>query len=88
MAVTAILNAVYGEERETYVRIISLSANNHGERSVVLFRGFISREGFKSGASYFWEKELDMMLDISTPLWTQAYAELKKLPEFAEATDC
>ncbi|MQT42930.1 hypothetical protein GHO45_18580 [Pseudomonas sp. FSL R10-0765] len=88
MAVTAKLNAVYGEERETYVRIISLSANNHGELSVVLFRGFISREGFKSGASYFWEKELSMMLDVSAPLWSQAYSELKKLTEFSEAVDC
>lgn len=88
MAVTAKLNAVYGEERETYVRIISLSTNNHGESSVVLFRGFISREGFKGGASYFWEKELEMMLDVSALLWPQAYSELKKLPEFAGAIDC
>lgn len=88
MAVTATLDTIYGETRETYVRINSLSTNNHGVSSVVLFRGFISRDGFKSGASYFWEKELSMMLDISAPLWPQAYAELKKLPEFAEAIDC
>lgn len=88
MAVTAVLKTVYGETREAYVRINSLSTNNHGVSSVVLFRGFISRDGFKSGASYFWEKELEMMLNISEPLWPQAYRELKKLPEFALAVDC
>lgn len=88
MAVTVTLDTIYGETRETYVRINTLSTNNHGGGSFVLFRGFISREGYKSGASYFWEKELEMMLHISEPLWPQAYRELKKLPEFALAVDC
>lgn len=88
MAVTATLNTSYGEARETYVRINSLTTNNHGVGSAVLFRGYLNRETFKTGASYFWEKELEIMLNISEPLWPQAYAELKRLPEFAEAIDC
>jgi hypothetical protein len=88
MAVTAKLKTSHGEERDLYVRVNSISTNNHREISLVLFRGFLSKETFQSGASYMWEKELEMHLDVSAPLWPQAYDELKILPEFVDATDC
>lgn len=88
MAITVMLETPYGETRETYVRINSVSASNHGVTSSVLFRGYLSKEAFQSAASYTWEKELEMMLDVSAPLWAQAYGKLKQMPDFAEATDC
>lgn len=87
MAVNVMLKTPYGETRDTYVRVNSVSTSNHGVSSSVLFRGYISREAFQAGASFTWEKELEMMMDVADPLWVQAYAELKSLPEFIDAID-
>jgi|GEM_PF-2423893 len=88
MAVTVMLETPYGETRTTYVRINSVSTNNHGVSSSVLFRGYINREAFKAAAAYTWEKEIEIILDISEPLWPSIYAALKNLPEFSQAEDC
>lgn len=88
MAVTVSLETPYGETREMYVRINSVSTSNHGVSSHVLFRGFLSKEAFQGGSSYMWEREVEMDLDINAPLWTQAYDHLKNFPEFTEAADC
>lgn len=88
MAVTASLLTPHGETRELYVRVNNVEASNHGELATFLFRGFISQEAFAAGGSFMWEEEVQGMVDVSLPLWPQAYAFLKSLDEFADATDC
>lgn len=88
MAISAVVQTPYGEDRDLYIRINNISTSNHGVSSYALFRGFISREAFLAGSSYLWEKELELVLDVSQPIWTQTYLEIKKLPEFADSIDC
>lgn len=88
MAVSASLPTTYGETREVYVRINSASISNHGTMSAFLFRGYVSKEAFRSGSSFIWELEAELLANVSENPWGQAYAHLKKLPEFADATDC
>lgn len=96
MALLANLTTVYGENRELYVRVNSLSSSNHGVASSVLYRGFISEEAYRANGLYVWELELQTMIDVSGAIWTQAYEALKALPAetedgtppFADAIDC
>ena len=88
MAVTASLTTLYGETRDLYVRVNSLSTSNHGVSSSALFRGYIGQEQFQAGGGYVWEFEMDFMVDVSGPIWEQAYAALKDLDYFSGCTDC
>lgn len=88
MAVTTILETRFGESHKIYVRVNSVSTNNHGAISSLLFRGYISREAFKDGGVFVWEKEIKAILDVSSPIWDQAYKHLKELDEFNESVDC
>ena len=88
MAVTASLTTSYGETRDLYVRVNSLSTSNHGVSSSALFRGYMGQEQFQAGGGYVWEFEMDFMVDVSGQIWEQAYEALKGLPEFSVCTDC
>lgn len=88
MALSAKIETSFGEKRAVYVRVNSMIVSNHGLATLVLYRGFLSAESFKGGSSFVWELEAQVDLDVSLPLWDQAYAHLKTLPEFADATDC
>lgn len=89
MGLEVSLKTPYGETyNSAYVRINSVVGNNHGESSLVLFRGYLNKLAFSSGSSYFWEKEIEVNLDVSQSLWPQSYAALKSLSEFSGAVDC
>ena len=88
MAITSNQETSFGEVRNIYIRLNSLSASNHGVKSVALFRGFLSKEAFASGKNYVFEKEIELTLDVSQPAWVQSYAALKTLAEFLNSVDC
>jgi hypothetical protein len=88
MGIIATLQTPFGENRELYVRINSAETSNHGVSSHVLFRGFLSKDAFEAGSNFMWEREIEMHIDVSCPLWVQAYDKLKLLPEFVGAIDC
>lgn len=88
MAVLANLITAFGESRELYVRVNSLSTSNHGVSSNALFRGYISAEAFQAGGAFMWELELDFVVDVSGQIWEQAYDALKEQAEFAVCADC
>ncbi|WP_157971050.1 hypothetical protein [Pseudogemmobacter bohemicus] len=66
----------FGEDREVYIRLNNIEANNHGVPALALFRGFISRAAFEAGAHYVWEASVEFASDVTLPLWPQAYAAL------------
>lgn len=76
MAIKAKVTTMFGEDREVYIRLNSIEASNHGWASHALFRGFLSKDAFKAGAHYVWEKWIEFTPDVSKPIWEQAYAEL------------
>lgn len=88
MALSAKIETSFGEKRAAYVRVNSMIISNHGVASLVLYRGYLSEEAFKGGSSFVWELEVQIDLDVSLPIWNQAYSHLKTLSEFADATDC
>ena len=87
MALVANLETLFGETRNLYVRINNIEANNHGSAASALARGFISKNAFQSGKSYVWEKIFEFNVDVSLPIWEQAYRALKSDPEFFDAID-
>lgn len=87
MAVTANLETSYGETRALYVRVNNVEASNHGAPGYALCRGFFSQAAFEEGKPFVWEQTVEFTPDVSQPIWAQAYAALKALPEFADAVD-
>lgn len=85
MAVICSVETDFGEVRDLYIRVNNIEASNHGSPSVVLFRGFMSKEAFQGGKGYAWEKSLEFFPDISSPLWEQAYAALAEDLELDDA---
>lgn len=78
MAIKAEVMTEYGEERELYIRLNSVSSSNHGIESEALFRGFASKEAFNDGKRYMFEERVMFNADVSLPLWNQAYSVLKE----------
>ena len=76
MAIKASVPTQFGEDREVYIRLNNVEASNHGATSLALFRGFLSKEAFKAGSHYVWEKWVEFTPDVSQPIWPQAYAAL------------
>lgn len=77
MAIKATVETVFGSTQEVYIRLNNVETNNHGVKSVALFRGFVSKEAFDSGKHYVWEHAVEFDADVSAPLWDQAYRQLK-----------
>lgn len=77
MAIQGTVTTEYGEKRNLYIRLNNIEASNHGVPSSAKFRGFISKEAFDSGSRYLWEKDIEFVVDVSLPLWGQAYDALK-----------
>lgn len=88
MALTATLTTQYGETRSLYVRINNLESSNHGVQSNILFRGYVGQAEFAAGGGFVYEQELKVDLDVTQPLWEQAYLALKATEQFANAVDC
>lgn len=76
MAIKATVTTQFGEDREVYIRLNSIEASNHGVLAQALFRGFLSKAAFESGAHYVWECGVEFAPDVSAPIWPQAYAAL------------
>lgn len=76
MAITAKIRTVYGEERECYIRLNNVEANNHYMPATALFRAFLSKEAFESHSHYVAEFDVKFQADVSEPLWSQAYEAL------------
>lgn len=76
MAIAATVRTQFGEDREVYIRLNNVEVSNHGIPAQALFRGFLSREAFESGAHYVWEGSVEFAPDVSEALWPQAYAAL------------
>ncbi len=77
MAILAVVATEYGEERKLYIRLNNIEVNNHGVMSCVKFRGFLSKDAFKEGGKWLWERDVEFFADINKPIWTQAYEVLK-----------
>lgn len=78
MAIQATIETVYGESKSAYIRLNNVEVSNHGVKANALFRGFSSKEAFKSGKHYLYEKSIEFNANVSIPLWEQAYDELLK----------
>lgn len=86
MAIIAKVTTPFGEDRELYIRLNNVEASNHGAASLALFRGFLSKDAFKAGSHYVWEKWIEFTPEVSQPLWSQAYKALVT-QENLEATE-
>jgi hypothetical protein len=85
MAITAPIMTSFGEERECYIRLNSMSASNHGIPASALFRAFLSKEAFQAGSHYVAEFNVEFTADVSAPLWEQAYVALIEQEQFEDA---
>lgn len=89
MALLVTMDTVLGKDKPIYVRVNTLTLSNHGVEAPALLRGFASEEDYRSGAPFVWEREFNVSpIDVSMPLWPQAYENLKKLELFLGAEDC
>jgi len=88
MAIKTNQTTTYGEICNLYVRLNNTEASNHGVKAVALFRGWLSEDAFKSGKGFVFEKSIEINLDVSKPLWQQAYAALKTIDGFEDSVDC
>jgi hypothetical protein len=88
MAIKANLETNFGETRELYVRVNSVELNNHGVPSLALVRGFLSEDGYRAGKPMVYERQVEFAVDLSQPVWCQAYAAVKSLDGFVDAEDC
>ncbi|MDW3059223.1 hypothetical protein [Vibrio sp. 1978] len=77
MAILANVQTKHGEDRELYVRINNVEASNHGVKSSVLFRGFLSQSAFNDGYHYLYEEVIELIVDPASPIWEQAYLAYK-----------
>lgn len=66
-----------GRDVELYVRINSADVSNHGVPSGFLFRGYESKDAFLGGGRYLWERLIDTSIDVSSPIWPQAYDAIR-----------
>lgn len=76
MAIIATITTSFGEERECYIRLNSVEASNHGAPAQALFRAFLSKQAFETGSHYVAEFGVEFAVDVSQPIWPQAYAAL------------
>jgi hypothetical protein len=86
MAITATVATEFGEDREVYIRLNNIEANNHGVKAMALFRGYLSQAAFQAGARYVWEASVEFVPDVSQPIWPQAYAVLEAEADLAGAS--
>lgn len=86
MAIQAKVSTLFGEDRVLYIRLNNVEASNHGEDTLVKFRGFLSKEAFEAGSHFLWEKDISFPADIAEPLWPQAYAYLIEHSLMTEVT--
>ena len=62
---------------ELYVRLNSAEVSNHGVMGNFLFRGYTSKDAFIGGGRFLWEQSLDVSIDVSAPIWKQAYDAIR-----------
>lgn len=66
-----------GRDVELYVRINSAEVSNHGVMGYFLFRGYASKDAFIGGGKFLWEQSLEVSIDVSAPIWSQAYDAIR-----------
>lgn len=66
-----------GRDVELYVRLNSAEISNHGVTSHFLFRGYASKEALIEGGRFLWEQSLEVSIDVSLPIWAQAYDAIR-----------
>lgn len=62
---------------ELYVRLNSAEVSNHGVKGHFLFRGYASKDAFTGGEKFLWEQSLEVSVDVSQPIWKQAYDAIR-----------
>lgn len=67
-----------GEVKDLYLRVNNIDVNNHGADSLILIRGFISRDAFLAGKHFAHEESLEAKIDVEHLPWDQAYDVLKE----------
>lgn len=78
MGITTKIWTEAGEERECYIRMNSIEANNHGVESTALFRAYISEDAYKKGGKFVGAWEVSFVLkDVSGNIWEQSYEAFK-----------
>ena len=82
MAIKATFVDVYSlEERELYVRLNNFDTLSKHAPSAARFRGFLSQDAFKNGASFVWERVVNLNVsmdeDAASP-YEQAFIALKE----------
>lgn len=82
MAIEENVITQFGEERPCYIRLNNVEVSNHGVPAQALFRGFLTRDAFETGASFAWERRIEFTADVSLPLWPQAYGALVAKEKF------
>lgn len=87
MAIKATVTDAYGEERNLYIRLNNMESSNHGVSSLAKFRGFLNQQAFNDKRHYLWEYDIELIADVSLPLWPQAYDALKQAVGFTDAVD-
>ncbi len=88
MGIFATVVTPYEEQpRRLYFRLNHTETSNHGVESIAVFRGYSSKEAFEGLKAFVVEVTVTFEANVSEPLWGQAYAALKALPEFADAED-
>lgn len=78
MAILTEIETNTGEVKELYLRVNNIDVSNHGVKALALIRGFISEDAFKGGKCYAHEEEIEVSVDVKTPVWDQVYAKLKE----------
>ena len=66
-----------GRDVELYVRLNSAEVSNHGVMGHFLFRGYASKDAFIGGGRYLWEYSLEVSVNVSEPIWKQAYDAIR-----------
>lgn len=66
-----------GRDVELYVRLNSAEISNHGIAGHFLFRGYASKDAFIGGGRFLWEQSLESFINVSEPIWSQAYDAIR-----------
>ena len=88
MAIKALIETLFGDKQECYIRLNNIEVSNHGSKSIALFRGYLTKEAFEKGKHFVFEKTIEFDVNVSTPIWEQAYSAVKTDEELTGAVDC
>lgn len=90
MSLLATIETDFGESHPLYIKAVQLVVNEPFDRPAsaqVLFYGYMSQKAKDDGRRAVWERAVEFTPDKTLPLWPQAYAALKAMPEMKDAVD-